>query len=248
MKILVVDDEKSTRKNIVHLFHNYYPDPYEIIEAGDIQSGIEEIEEKHPDIVLLDIKLPDGSGFDLLQRIHYSNFKLIFITAHEKFVFKAYEFSAVGFILKPINPTKLFTAIENAKQQLKREKTSLKINSQYSQRNKSIEVIQEIEVLSACKLIKVKIDEIIACDSHDDKTLFNLINNKKILATGNILEYEEKLAGYGFCSIHPKHLINIKYIDHYSSEDGGNVVMKDHSIKAVSKMKRDNFLKLLEMI
>lgn len=248
MKILIIDDEKSTRKIIAHLLHQYSKDLFDIIEADCIASGVKQINKEKPDIVLLDISLPDGSGFELLKQTYNKNFKLIFITAHEKFVFKAYEFSAFGFILKPIDPTKLLNTIEKAKRQIEMEKTSQKLNAVFTQLNSSFTENKTIEIITSGNTRHVNINEIIGCESDDDNTWINISKNIKILAYGSISDFEKRLESYGFYRIHPSYLINIKYIDYYSKADGGRVVMKDNSILPVSKVKNDSLLKILEMI
>jgi len=254
MKILIIDDDLGSRKIIIHLFHQYYFDPFEIIEAENVQTGINAIENEHPEIVLLDINLPDGSGFDLLKRLSYFNFKLIFITAYKEFALKAYEFSAIGFILKPPNPKKLFDAIKKANYILEKENIKMRLNALFVKLDNPIFEKNKLEVKAKAKAKAkesshtINTYDIIRCEAEKDFTRFHMLDGKKILVPRKLEEYELMLDGYGFYRIHPSHLINLKYIDHFNKSKGGEVVMKENSCLPIVHHKKENFLRILEMI
>ncbi len=248
MKILIIDDDLGSRKIIIHLFHQYYNDPFEIIEAENVETGIDAIENQHPEIVLLDINLPDGSGFDLLKQLRFVDFKLIFITAYEEFALKAYGFSAIGFILKPPDPKKLFRAIEKAKSTLEKENIKMKLNALFVKLDNPIFEKSKLEVKTNESSLTIDTYDIVRCEAEKDFTRFHLLDGEKILVPRKLEEYELMLDGYGFYRIHPSHLINLKYIDHYNKSRGGEVVMKENSCLPIIQHKKENFLKLLEMI
>jgi two-component system LytT family response regulator len=248
MKILIIDDDLGSRKIIIHLFHQYYNDPFEIIEAENVQTGIDAIEDQHPEIVLLDINLPDGSGFDLLKQLHVFNFKLIFITAYEEFALKAYEFSAIGFILKPPNPKRLFDSIEKAKYLLEKENIRMKLNALFVKLDNPIFEKNKLEVNAKESSHTINTYDIVRCEADKDFTRFHMLDGEKILVPRKLGEYELMLDGYGFYRIHPSHLINLKYIDHYSKSKGGKIVMKENSCLPIIHHKKENLLKILEMI
>ncbi|NOX47270.1 MAG: response regulator transcription factor [Chlorobi bacterium] len=248
MKILIIDDDIAIRKIIVRLFQKYFTDPYEVVEADNVQTGINAIEEQHPEIVLLDINLPDGSGFDLLKRLRFLDFKLIFITAYEEFALKAYKFPAIGFILKPPDPKKLFRAIEKAKSTLEKENIKMKLNALFVKLDNPVFENNLLEVKTKDKSHTINTYDIVRCEAEKESTRFYMLDGGKILVHRKLEDYELMLDGYGFYRIHPSHLINLKYIDHYSKSAGGEVVMKEKSCLPVVHYKKGNFLKLLEMI
>lgn len=248
MKILIIDDDLGIRKIIIHLFHQYCNDPFEIIEAENVQTGVKAIENQHPEIVLLDINLPDGSGFDLLNQLHVYNFKLIFITSYEEFALKAYGFSAIGFLLKPPNPKKLFDTIEKAKNLLEKENIKMKLNALFIKLDNPIFEKSELQVKTNNSSLTINTCDIVRCEAEKDFTMFHLLDGGKILVPRKLEDYELILDGYGFYRIHPSHLINLKYIDHYNRSKGGGVVMKENSCLPIIQHKKENFLKILEMI
>jgi len=248
MNVIIIDDEARTRKSIADLL-KFSPQNVSIVaEAENVATGITAISTHKPDLVLLDINMPDGTGFDLLKKLNDINFKIIFITAYEEFAVKAFEFSAIDYILKPVDPKKLFDAINKAHNLVEQENISLKLNALFANLENSASENKKLVLKTAENIYIVNTNDIIRCESDAGYTQFYLIDGKKILVSRTLKDYEEMLDGYGFYRIHQSHLINLKYIDHYSKAEGGAVVMKDNSYLPVSRRKKDSFLKLLEMI
>ena len=248
MKIIIIDDESRTRKSIANLLKFSNQNIELIAEAENVKTGLEAISLHSPDIVLLDINMPDGTGFDLLQKIDNPDFKIIFITAYEEFAVKAFEFSAIDYLLKPVDPQKLFNAIEKAYNLVEQENISLKLNAMFANLENSSDENKKLVLKTAENIYIVNTKDIIRCQSDGGYTEFYLIDGKRILVSRNLKDYEEMLDGYGFYRIHQSHMINIQYVDHYSKVEGGAVVMKDLSELPVARRKKESFLKLLEMM
>lgn len=248
MKVIIIDDEARTRKSIADILKFSQHDLELVAEAENVATGVAAITEHQPDLVLLDINMPDGTGFDLLKKLDDINFKIIFITAYEEFAVQAFEFSAIDYILKPVDPQKLFDAISKACQLVEQENISLKLIALFANLENSVSENKKLVLKTSENIYIVNTNDVIRCESDGGYTQFYLVDGKKILVSRNLKDYEDMLNGFGFYRIHQSHIINIKYIDHYNKTDGGAVVMKDNSYLPVARRKKESFLKLLEMI
>jgi two-component system LytT family response regulator len=248
MKVIIIDDEARSRKSIANILNISSIETALVAEAENVKTGLEAIKQYKPDVVLLDINMPDGTGFDLLKKLDHINFKVIFITAYEEFAIQAFEFSAVDYILKPVDPLKLNEALNKAHQLVEQENISLRLNALFANLESSSTESKKLVLKTAENIYLVKTSDIIRCESDGGYTRFYIVDGKKILVSRNMKDFEEMLNGFGFYRIHQSHLINLKYIDHYSKTEGGAVVMKDNSSLPLARRKKESFLKLLEMI
>lgn len=243
-KALIIDDENRTRDLIAKMINSFGLD-IEAIPAGEnVQSGIAAIEELKPDIVFLDIQMPDGTGFDVLKSVKNKNFEVVFITAHEEFAIKAIKFSALDYLLKPIDPVELKLAVEKAIKAVddKKEESqfeALQYNIQPNQKRRLVLKTQE-------SVHVIELDQIIRCEADRNYTSFFLVGGKKILVSKTLKEYETLLSSHNFLRIQQSHLINLDYVDRYDKGNGGSVVMKDSSEVPLSPAKREIFFKILE--
>lgn len=245
-KVLIIDDENRTRNLIANMIESFGLNVETIPEGENVQSGIKAIEKYKPDIVFLDIQMPDGTGFDVLQSIPNKNFEVIFITAHEEFAIKAIKFSALDYLLKPVDPLELKAALEKALNSLEEESEgsqfdALQMNINPSEKRRLVLKTQE-------SVHVVELDEIIRCEADRNYTSFFLQHGKKILVSKTLKEYETLLSTHNFLRVQQSHLININYVDRYDKKNGGAVVMKDGSEVPLSPAKREVFFKRLENI
>lgn len=243
-KIVIIDDENRTRELIARMIDSFGFDVVTIPEGDNVQSGIEAIEKHQPDIVFLDIQMPDGTGFDVIRSIENKTFEVIFITAHEEFAIKAIKFSALDYLLKPIDSTELKAALEKALDTIDEKKES----SQFDALQKNINPTEKRRlVLKTQESVHVvELDQIIRCEADRNYTSFFLKDNKKILVSKTLKDYETLLSGHNFLRVQQSHLVNIDYVDRYDKKNGGAVVMKDGSEVPLSPAKRDLFFKRLE--
>ncbi len=243
-KAIIIDDENRTRDLIAKMINSFGLD-IEAIPAGDnVQSGIKAIEEHQPDIVFLDIQMPDGTGFDLLKAIPHKNFEVIFITAHEEFAIKAIKFSALDYILKPVDPEELRAAVENALNTMGNKRDESQFEA--LQNNISAQQKRRLVLKTQESVHVVDLDQIIRCESDRNYTSFYLTENRKILVSKTLKEFETLLIGYNFIRVQQSHLINLDYVDRYNKGNGGSVVMRDGSEVPLSPAKREIFFKILE--
>jgi two-component system LytT family response regulator len=244
MKAVIIDDEKRTRELIAKLIESFELGVETFPIGENVKSGLKAIEDIKPDIVFLDIQMPDGTGFDLLKIIPHKNFEVIFITAHEEFAIKAIKFSALDYILKPIDPEELKNSIVKAIESLdhKREETqfeALQQNIQPTQKRRLVLKTQE-------SIHVVDLDKIIRCEADRNYTSFYLTDKKKILVSKTLKDYETLLTGHNFLRVQQSHLVNLDFVDRYDKAHGGTVIMKDGSEVPISPAKRELFFKILE--
>lgn len=243
-KAIIIDDENRTRDLIAKMINSFGLN-IEAIPAGEnVQSGIEAIEQHKPDLVFLDIQMPDGTGFDVLRAVKYKNFDVIFITAHEEFAIKAIKFSALDYILKPVDTVELKAAVERALVTIEHRKEedqfdALQNNILPHQKRRLVLKTQE-------SVHVVDLEQIIRCEADRNYTSFYLTEGKKILVSKTLKEYETLLTGYNFLRVQQSHLVNLDFVERYDKGNGGSVVMKDGSEVPLSPAKREIFFKILE--
>jgi len=243
-KALIIDDEKRTRDLIARIIESFDLEIETYPLGENVKSGIEQIDALHPDIVFLDVQMPDGTGFDVLKNVKFKDFEVIFITAHEEFAIKAIKFSALDYLLKPIDPEELRSALDRAMDTLdyKKEETqfdALQHNIQPNQKRKLVLKTQE-------SVHVVELEEIIRCESSRNYTVFYLTEGKKILVSKTLKDFETILAPHHFLRIQQSHLINLNFVDRYDKANGGMVIMKDQTEVPISPHKRDLFFQYLE--
>lgn len=243
-KALIIDDENRTRDLIAKMINSFGLDVEAIPAAGNVEEGIEAIEQHQPELVILDIQMPDGTGFDVLKAVPKKNFEVIFVTAHEEFAIKAIKFSALDYILKPVDVEELRGAIERALATIDMKKDEVQFDA--LQHNIHPQQKKRLVLKTQESVHVVELDQIIRCESDRNYTSFYLTGGKKILVSKTLKEYETLLTGYNFLRVQQSHLINLDYVERYDKGNGGSVVMKDGSEVPLSQAKRDIFFKILE--
>lgn len=243
---LIIDDEANARNAVKNMLAFYCKDVKVVAEAEDVKSGLDAISLHNPNLVFLDMKMPDGTGFDLLNELKSIPFKIIFITAHDQFAIQAFKFSAIDYLLKPINPEEFVEAINKAKELTEKEEYKIKLDTFLSYLKPNSNDNKKIVLKTAESIHLVNIEDIIRCESDRCYTEFFLENGKKILVSKVLKEFDDMLSPHGFIRPHQSHLINLNYIESYQKEDGGYILMKDRAAIPVSVRKKESVLKLFE--
>ena len=245
MKAIIIDDETRIINTLITQINSIASDISIVATAQDIESGYKAVIKYHPDILFLDVQLPDGTGFDLLKKLHTITFKLIFITAHEEYAIKAIKCSALDYLLKPVDIEELYLAINKAKTLIREEEEKLKIKTLIDNfENK--QSLQHIVLHTAECLHIVKIENIIRCEADNNYTFFHLTDKKRILVSKTIKEFSELLKASGFLRVHQSHLINLNYVDKYIKSEGGYILMKDQSSVPISLSNKRQVLRAIE--
>lgn len=241
MKVLVVDNEDEIRSSVIELIKAFCPDVDELIEANSVATGLESISNNNPDVVFLDVELGDGTGMDLLSKLSQIKFHVIFITAHNKYAIDAFRFSAIDFLLKPINPEELMLTIEKIKKH-----NNLRLNEQIEILKEVITTTNQAEKKIVLRdnesIFFVKVSDVIRCESDKSYTKFILQNQKPIVVSKGLKEYEELLEKFGFVRTHQSHLINMSKIIRFDKADGGSIVLENNDIVPVSQRKKEFIL------
>jgi len=237
IKTLIIDDEVKNRNRLNRMIRDHFPNISVIGEAESVKSGIVAIHNNRPELVLLDIKMPDGDAFDLLERIDNIFFKIIFVTAYEEYALKAIKHSALDYLVKPIIVEELRMAFEKAEDQilndLKVQLSTLQINLQ-SPKHRTL-VLKTLD-----KIYLVEIMEIIRCESDGHYTRFFTREGKKYMVSNPMKEYEDILEEHGFFRIHKSHIVNLSFIESFDKE--GYVILKDNTTLPVSRRKKNELI------
>lgn len=248
LRAIVVDDIETIRKKNIAVIKAHCPNIAIIGEADSVQSGVVLIRQIVPDIVFLDVEMPDGTGFDLLQKLKPIQFKVIFITGHEDFAIRAFRFSAIDYLLKPLDPQELIESVRKAEESLNKEVIELKLNTLFSnlERPKNL---QKLILKTADKIYSVNIQDIMHCESDKNYTTFYFVNAPKLVVSTTLKEYETMLKPFDFFRAHQSHLINLLYFDHFIKSDGGNtIVMKNKNKIPLAIRKKEEFLALIDKL
>ena len=246
-KAIIIDDEKDAIESL-ELKINQYCHNVEIVgRAQSVVQGINEIESKNPDIVFLDIRMPDGGGFNLLESIKSKNFELIFVTAYDQFAIKAFKYSAVDYLLKPVDINELINAIKNIEE---RKCSTSEITDKYETllENLKSDTPKKTAITSIEGIEYIDIDDIIRIEA--DKCYSNVYTNEKpkITVSKNLSEIEKLLSdNKDFFRIHKSHIVNLTNVSKFTRKIyGGSIKMSDNSIVDVSHRKKTEFLKALK--
>lgn len=248
LRALVIDDIEKIRKENISIIKSTCPNVSIIGQADSVETGIKLIKQLSPDLVFLDVEMPDGTGFDLLQKLSPISFKVIFITGYEDFAIKAFRFSAIDYLLKPLNGKELVEAVKKAEDSMSKEIFDLKLHNLFSnlERPKNL---QKLILKTADKIYSINIQDIVNCESDKNYTTFHFINSPKLVVSTNLKEYETLLAPHNFFRTHKSHLINMAYFDHLIKSDGGNtIIMKNKAIIPLSVRKKEEFMVLLDTL
>jgi two-component system LytT family response regulator len=244
LRAIIVDDEKASRDTLIGMLSRYCGNVEVIGQAEGYENGLEVIRSMKPDIVFLDIQMPDGSGFRLLEEIGDLKFEVIFCTAYDQYAIKAIKYSALDYLLKPVVPDDLVKAIEKAEQKKDTGQISLNIKALLENLSAQNEP-RKIVLSTAEKMHIVDIDDIIRCESDDYYTRFFFKDGKKLLISKTLKEHEELLGDKQFIRPHKSHLVNIKYIKGFLKNDGGYILMSDGTQVPVSRRKKEYVINAL---
>lgn len=245
IKAIIIDDIEHARVTLKKDLETYAKDIEVIAEASGVVEGAKILKKIQPDILFLDIQMQDGSGFDLLDILPEINFNIIFITASDAFAIKAFRYSAIDYLLKPVDPDELVAALNkfvnhnnSSDRHLKYQLLKENLKTQNKSHTKLALNTQE-------KIHIVNINEIVRCESEGNYTMFYFKEGKNLLVTKTLKEYEDLLSIQGFYRVHHSHLINTSYIKEFvKSED--HLLLTDLSRIPVSTRRRGEVLKMLE--
>lgn len=246
MKVLIIDNEPHLRTGHRALLETFCPEITAIDEAEGVQSGLQKIKIFHPDIVLLDVEMDDGTGFDLMKQVSNPVFQLIFVTAHNKYAIEAFHFSAIDYLLKPVDPDALQKAIEKAIRNIQSRDLSRQIEFLLHQLNGKHDHDKRIVLKDIENIYFVRISDILYCMAEGTYTKFYLQNGNPVMVSKNLKEYENILEPLGFIRTHHSYLVNPAKIIRFDKSDGGSLVLDGNCTVPLSQRKKDFVLGVLE--
>ena len=248
IRTIIIDDETRSREALREMLKLYCTGIEVVAEGSDVKSGIAAINEHNPQLVLLDIKMPDGTGFDLIRKIMPVTFRLIFVTAFEEYAIKAFRFNAIDYLTKPIDPSELQSAIEKASSNIENENINERLKKLLLDYTKpQIPENRKLILKTSDTIHIVDVENIVRCESDRNYTVFHLDNKQKILMSKSIKEYSDILEQLNFYRVHHSHLINLKYLVKFK-RDELMCVLKDDTEIPVSTRKRDELLRVFRSL
>lgn len=242
LKTIVVDDEKDAVDFICSIIEEYCPALEVVARAFDVDEGIEKIRDIRPDLVFLDVEMPHGSGFDLLSNFPEKTFEVVFITAFNHYAIKAIKFSAVDYILKPVNITEFIGAVN--KVLLKKEEKNYSSNESMKALFENLKTAHpsRLAIPTADGMEYLNPREIIRIEADRSYSWFYVTGGRKILVSKHLKEFQDLLGDRYFFRSHNSHLINLKFVRKFIRKEGGYIEMTDGSEIPVSRNKKDLFL------
>lgn len=239
---ILVDDEQDSRETLASYLEKYCPQVKLLTSCSDIIEAKAAILKHDPDLVFLDIEMPRGNAFDLLEQWGEVNFEIIFITAFSQYAIQAFNLSAAHYLLKPIDIEELEKAVatveELLSQKLKISHANILIENMAAIHNQNRKLV--LPLLEGFDVVKMS--EVLYCEAEDNFTCFHFINGSKSLICRSLKFYENALSPFGFCRIHRSHLINLEYVRRFNKGKGGSVVLENGKELIVSSNKKKTLI------
>jgi two-component system, LytTR family, response regulator len=249
INVIIIDDEKNALDVLEMQLNNYCTDVHIICKCDGGEKGIAAIKKHNPDLIFIDIEMPHKNGFDVLKETSQFNYDIIFTTAYDQFAIKAFKFSAIDYLLKPIDIIELQQAIEKVKNKKGSHNLDEKIKLLFAQLQPQNEKLtNKIAIPMADGMELLEPNEIIRCESDSNYTHIFLVSGKKITLAKTLKDVEENIEGSPFYRIHQSHLINMNHVAKFIKGDGAYVIMKDGTQIAISRNKKEAFMETFRKI
>lgn len=241
---IIVEDEHHNRENLLNILKEYCPSVHVLATCASALEGRRKIIELQPDLVFLDIEMPGKDGFSMLESLPELNFEVIFVTAFSDYAVKAIKFSALDYIVKPIDTMELLRAVDKASKKKRERQKNIRMANLIENQHKE-EHKKTLALPLSDKIEFVEVSNIIRCQADGNYTMFHLRNGEKLLISKTLKEYDELLSSFNFLRVHQSHLINLDEIKSFIKTDGGYILMKDGTSIIISRQRREMVLGIL---
>ncbi len=241
---IIVDDEPYSCESLVSLLERYCPEVKILDICYSGADALKAIEEQTPTLIFLDIEMPHMNGFEMLQKLPSINFSIIFTTSYDQYAIKAIRFSALDYLLKPVDSDELQAAVKKVISK-SHETVPQQIEMLLHKLTHPTIAVNKIAIPTIEGLQMIFVESIVSCSSESNYTILRLKNKQKITASRTLKEIEEMLEDYSFLRVHHSYLINLNEIEKYIKGDGGYLIMSDGSKIDVSRSRKDMLLKKL---
>ncbi len=239
IRSIIIDDEPNNIENLRSIINTYCPEVELVATALNAADGINAIKAHQPDLIFLDIQMPGASGFDVLKAFTPVNFEVIFITAYDHYGIQAIKFSALDYLLKPIDITEFKLAIHKATEKISARKQNHSIENLLAYIKSDRKETPKIALPTFNEIMYVKVTEIVRCEAENNYTTFYLQNGERILVCKTLKEFADLLQPHQFIRTHQSHLVNLHCVKSYLKEDGGTLLLNDQTKIPISRQKRD---------
>ncbi len=247
IKAIIIDDEPKVSKRLADIIERYLGDVTIINQATSVKAGVELIKNTKPDLVFLDIEMPEENGFELFSYFADPGFEVIFTTAYNQYAIKAFRYAAIDYLLKPVDIEELKDAVNRViKKRSQGNNTPIEVLLENLER--SDKVFNKLALPSTDGYIVVKVDEIIRLEADGAYSVVYLEQGKKVMVSKHLKEYEKILKDAHFFRLHQSHLVNLNHITKYSRKSNSKVTLSDGSQLEVAHRKREEFRHLLEQL
>ena len=243
LKAVIVEDEQASRETLRNYLLKYCPDVEVVGEGDSVQAGLKQIKTHSPDVVFLDVEMPFGNAFDLLEQVENVTFETVFVTAFSNYAMKALNFSAAYYILKPIDIDELIAAVEKVKENRSSDDHGLHTRVLIENIHNASKQLQKVvlPILDGFEVVTVK--DIIRCQANDNFTDFHLADGTRRVICRTLKFYENILSDFDFLRVHKSHMVNLQYVKSYKKGKGGMLTMTDGSEVDVSATRKGDLLK-----
>lgn len=243
IRILLVDDEPPCRDALRSFLQSGCPEAIIVGEASSLAEATEIIPKVSPDLLLLDLSMEDGTGFELLDRFPNPDFQVIFTTAFDNFALKAFRYSAVDYLLKPVDPTELIKSVRRAAASGNDASRLLQLDQ--LRHNTSTRTFDRITLSTGDGLLFINISEIIRLEANGNYSFVFLENNERHLVAQSLASFEEILPSPPFFRTHLSHIVNASFVRKLTKEDGDHLLMLDKSLVPLARRRKDAFVNIM---
>lgn len=242
LRAIIVEDELHSREALKNLVKDYCPEVNVIASAASVEEGIQLVNSLQPNLLFLDIALNVGTGFDLLEQAQKRSFDVILTTAYENYALRAIKFSAIDYLLKPIDIEELMTAVRKVLDKRQAQSYNHQIDTLLHNLQNRNQLDHTITLSTAEGMMFVPVHEIVRLEAMGSYTQFYLTDKRKVLVSKHLKEYEQLLAEANFYRVHQSHLVNLNQVAKYVKAEGGYLILKDQTKISISSRRKEHFL------
>lgn len=241
---IIIDDEQHCFERLNKLLVQYCSDTISVrAHCCTVQEGLNKIHEIRPSLVFLDVMLNNETGFDMLRQIPEVNFDVIFVTAYDKFAIEAFRFSALDYLLKPVDPDDLIAAVNKLRKKMSANENMQKLEALFKNLSNHHAAHKRIAISAVSGISFLQIGEIMRCQSEGNYTVIFLKDGRKITVAKTLKEFEDLLCDYDFFRVHHSHIVNLAFVKTYSKGKSASLIMTYNTEIEVAERRRDEFLK-----
>jgi two-component system, LytTR family, response regulator len=246
LKTIIIDDEKPSREALSNYIRAYCPDIEIVAECNSVKTAHRAILKFSPQLIFLDIEMPNGSGFDLLRMFNPLYFKVIFVTAYSEYALKAFRFSATDYLLKPVKVDELMESVEKVKQEIARDQGNMNIQKLLENLTAGSNSVRQLVIPDTSGFRVLDTSGIILCEADGYCTHFHLTGQERMTSSKNLKHYEEMLNPYGFVRVHNSYLVNLAHVKSYSNQ--GEIFLSNNLICMLGNKYKNSFLQIFSKL